>query len=81
MGPGPLARIALTCTRSDRCSAPVRGGRGAKCQLPHHHTGTHSSVVFECDGCGHTHRGTPHATSRTYDDCFTFCFLCARGLR
>jgi hypothetical protein len=80
---GPLARLALSCTRSDRCSAEVRGSGGLKCQLPHHHSGHHSTVVFGCDGCSGIFRGRPHASAADgeYPNALHFCYPCAEGLR
>jgi hypothetical protein len=40
-----------------RCNAYTRGGRGATCQLPAGHRGTHSAVTYDCEDCGQTFRG------------------------
>lgn len=62
------------------CGALVRGG--GTCKLKVGHRGCHSSVVFTCDTCGRTLRGSPYVQEDVYaygerDDTFAFCFLCA----
>jgi hypothetical protein len=77
------------------CGAPIRGIPGATCKLPKGHPGRradssrgarpgHSCVVFTCDSCGRTLRGTPHDVLPDggppwWDDpvgTLNFCFLC-----
>lgn len=57
------------------CLHPVRGLPGWRCLLNPGHSGYHSCVVFECDGCDKRHRGTPEASNEDV----AFCFMCVRG--
>jgi hypothetical protein len=59
-----------------KCGADVRGG--GTCELDAGHRGHHSTVVFGCDGCGKTRRGTPHRYMQDgeYDNGLAFCFMC-----
>jgi hypothetical protein len=63
------------------CHKELRGGWGT-CQHDAGHKGRCSSVVFRCDCCGKTRRGTPTAWSRDgeYVRGIAICFMCARGL-
>lgn len=65
-----------------KCGEPVRGYPGETCKLDAGHRGYHSCVVFTCDTCGRTLRGSPYVQEDVYaygerDDTFAFCFLCA----
>ena len=55
-------------------STHVHHGR---CLLDAGHKGRHSTVVFSCDGCAKTLRGTPASGN----DEVSFCFGCAGGYR
>lgn len=82
--PGETAEQTLdrviAAVREDTCLAPVRGG--GYCKLDPDHKGHHSTVVFECDGCGKKRRGSPAAYGRDgeYEHGLQFCFMCVRGL-
>ena len=45
------------------------------------HKGSHSVVVFSCNGCSKTRRGQPHATAPDgpvwEEHTLQFCFLCS----
>lgn len=53
--------------------------------MDENHRGRHTTVVFYCEACGNTRRGTPSAIDRvvlgdgSIDDEFAFCFLCVIG--
>ena len=70
----------------ERCGVKTRGGRGATCQLRKHHSGTHSAVVYHCDGCGQTFRGrvgfmTGKDAPDSSPNALNFCLPCAKGYR
>lgn len=62
-----------------RCTSIVTGSGGVRCLLETGHSGHHASVAFQCDACGKTRRGTPHAYARDgeYEHGISLCFLCA----
>jgi hypothetical protein len=61
----------MVCDPATTCLHQLRSG---KCRMDKDHRGRHSTVVFGCDGCGKTVRGTP--ASSHPDEGVAFCFLC-----
>ena len=55
----------------------VREEQHGFCLLPKGHKGKrHTTVVFYCDGCGRTQRGSAAYS----DDSVSLCFLCKNGI-
>jgi hypothetical protein len=70
--------MSLTAeARPNRCNRPMRDGA---CQMRPAHRGRHSTVTFDCDGCGATRRGQGRKydviVGGEVDDQFEFCFMC-----
>lgn len=57
-------------TWAPRCEHDLRDG---PCDLTPGHRGRHSTVAFECDGCGRRRRGQPFVR---HEEAGWFCFLC-----
>lgn len=46
--------------------------RTGPCRMPKGHRGRHTTVVFFCDSCCKTRRGSPYRSNEDAD----FCFMC-----